>query len=87
MFSAATGKSTVVMYRRWMKKIIPEHLTDPRIRAIQRNGRVVVHYSLEDLAAGLVGESVDGINGYSPASATELMEDIVLYASHLGVVE
>ena len=39
---------------------------------------LAVIFSREDLSAGLVGEPVDGITGYSPASATELMTNILL---------
>ena len=49
--------------------------------AIQINGRIAIFYSREDLA-GLVGEPVDGVTGYTPASATELMTDIILYVTH-----
>ena len=38
-------------------------------------------YSREDLSGGLVGEPVDGIVGYDPATATAIMRNILLYAS------
>jgi len=36
-----------------------------------------VIYSREDLSVGLVGQAVDGIVGYSPATATSLMTRIL----------
>lgn len=50
----------------------------PRVQAIEKNGRVVLYYSREDLSAGLVGQPVDGIIGYEPASATEIMSRILV---------
>jgi hypothetical protein len=40
-----------------------------------------VIYSAEDLSTGLVGQQVDGINGYTPACATEIMRRLVLNLS------
>ena len=42
------------------------------------HGRAVL--SNEDVAAGLVGQQVDGIVGYAPATATSLAEHVVRYA-------
>ena len=53
----------------------------PQLRGITINGRIAVFFSREDLSAGLVGEPVDGIAGYSPATASELMTNLLLYAS------
>ena len=41
------------------------------------NGKLAVIYSPEDLSGGLVGQPVDGINGYDPATATLLMTRIL----------
>jgi len=40
-----------------------------------------VIYSREDLSVGLVGQEIDGVIGYSPATATKLMARILKYAS------
>jgi hypothetical protein len=56
-------------------------LNVPRLRGIEKGGRIKVFYSAEDLSAGLVGEPVDGILGYSPEAATDIMRGIVAYAS------
>jgi hypothetical protein len=49
-----------------------------RLMAITRNGRPAVLFSTLDITAGLVGNSVDGVNGYAPKSAGELMSNIVM---------
>jgi hypothetical protein len=56
----------------------------PRVQAITRSGRVVLYYSREDLSAGLVGQPVDGIIGYEPGSATEIMSRILLATAQRG---
>jgi hypothetical protein len=64
----------------------------PRLRGIEIGGRLAVIFSGEDLSAGLVGNPVDGINGYAPlaakgsdgklrAGASEIMSNILLYAA------
>ena len=54
---------------------------DPKLQAIERDGRYVIIYSREDLSAGLVGQAVDGIIGYDPATATAIMTRLLYYAS------
>jgi hypothetical protein len=56
-------------------------LKSPQLRGIKIKDRVAVIYSKEDLSGGLVGQPVDGIVGYEPATAGELMSRIILYAS------
>ncbi len=53
----------------------------PRLQGVERGGRLVIIYSREDLTAGLVGQAVDGIIGYDPATATSLMTRILDYAA------
>ena len=43
--------------------------------------RVAVFFSREDLSAGLVGNDVDGILGYTPDTATAIMRNVLLYAA------
>jgi hypothetical protein len=57
------------------------NLTTPRLRALTINGRPAVFFSAEDLSCGIVGMPVDGIYGYDPASATALVEKLVLFAN------
>jgi Domain of unknown function (DUF4159) len=52
----------------------------PRLCGMQINGRIAVYFSAEDISVGLVGQSVDGIVGYDPDTATALMERMLLNA-------
>jgi hypothetical protein len=70
-----------VTFRNFAKKNLVGRLNVPRIFGIDSGSRIAVFYSAEDLSAGLVGEDVDGILGYTPQSATELMRNLVLYAA------
>lgn len=56
-----------------------------KLRGMNVGKRAAVFFSREDLSAGLVGEPVDGILGYDPATATALMEGMLLYAQSGGV--
>jgi len=78
------AKIDAVTYRDYYKGKVVGKLKTPRLFGIERNGRIAVFYSREDLTAGMVGEPVDGIAGYSPESATALMRNIVLYGA-LGI--
>jgi hypothetical protein len=72
---------TKVDYRRFARRNLIGSLKAPHIRGIEVNGRTAIFFSREDLSAGMVGEQVDGIYGYDPASATALMRNLVLYAA------
>ena len=54
-------------------------LHGPQLRVMTINHRPAVIYSREDLSAGLVGEPIDGITGYDPATATAIMRNLVIY--------
>jgi hypothetical protein len=43
------------------------------------NHKLIAIVSDEDLSGGLVGYSIAGLNGYSPASAMELMRNLILW--------
>ncbi|HEY2588767.1 MAG TPA: DUF4159 domain-containing protein, partial [Tepidisphaeraceae bacterium] len=68
-------------YRPWARQNSVGALKQPRIKGITIGDRVGVFLSRDDLSAGLVGEPVDGIIGYSPETATAIMRNIVLYAT------
>ena len=59
-------------------------VSSPRLTAVQSNGRIVAFLSREDLSGGLVGQPVDGIAGYAPETATELMRNMLVYAATDG---
>ena len=54
---------------------------DPKIEGVRVGNRIGVFFSRHDISAGLVGEPVDGIFGYDSATATKLMQAMLLYAS------
>ncbi len=49
-----------------------------RLKGLKFRKKWAVIYSAEDLSTGLVGQQVDGVNGYTPACATEIMRRLVL---------
>ncbi len=53
----------------------------PRLRGAEVNNKLAIIYSPEDLSVGMVGQAVDGIIGYTPASSAALMKAVVVYAS------
>jgi hypothetical protein len=67
-------------YRAWARQNSVGALKGPRMRGINVGNRIGVFASRDDLSAGLVGEPVDGIVGYSPDSATDIMRNIILYS-------
>jgi hypothetical protein len=83
---SAGGKTTEVAYRAFAKRIVGSSRT-PRLKTIEVSKRVGVFFSAEDLSEGLVGQAVDGIFGYEPASATDLMRNMVMFASGGGTAK
>ena len=69
-----------VRYRSFARAALGR-LTAPRLKAITVDGRPAVYYSREDLSAGLVGEDVDGVIGYDPPTATNIMAGILMAAA------
>jgi len=51
----------------------------PRLKSVSVKGRMVAILSADDLTAGMVGYPTDGIVGYSAASATDLIRNIILW--------
>jgi hypothetical protein len=49
-----------------------------QLRGLRVQDRLAIIYSKEDLSVGLVGQPIDGVVGYDPATATELMTRILL---------
>jgi hypothetical protein len=70
-------------YRPFTRKIVGT-LRGPQVKVIKVNDRPAVYYSREDLSAGLVGQPVDGIIGYSPTSATAIMRNLLLLGGGVG---
>jgi hypothetical protein len=81
LFGSGDSKMKEVAYRNFARKTLTGGLNAPRLRGITIGNRLAVVYSPEDLSVGLVGQPIDGIYGYDPKSATELMTRII---SHLS---
>ena len=70
------GKPMPIDYRTFARAKLGA-LRGPQLRGVTVDGRLGVIYSREDLSVGLVGQPVDGIIGYDPATATRLMANIL----------
>ncbi len=79
LYDSAGADKPEVAYRVFARTRIGE-LNVPRLRGIRFGQRLGVIFSPEDLSTGLVGQSVDGIIGYAPQSATALVRAIILYS-------
>jgi hypothetical protein len=49
-----------------------------RLKGIETDGKLQILYSSEDLSTGLVGAPTDGILGYDPATATDVLRRVIL---------
>ena len=67
-------------YRNFARGKRVGRLNTPRLAAVEAGGRVVAFFSREDLSGGLVGQPVDGILGYAPQTATEIVRNVLVYA-------
>ncbi len=79
---ALYAKSEFKLDEPYFRRFALDHVADRKhfqLRGITLNKRIAVFFSREDLSAGLVGEEVDGINGYTPANATALMAAVLTY--------
>mgnify|MGYP005839644419 CR=1 FL=1 len=75
--SATTRAASFIEYRRFARSRVGA-MNDVRLKGVRFSKRWAIVYSPEDLSVGLVGHRVDGIYGYAPATATELMRRIVV---------
>lgn len=67
-------------YRTFARESLPHGTKKPMIRGIKFGNKIRVFYSHLDISGGLVGENVDGIYGYDPQTATDLMSAMIRYA-------
>ena len=70
-------KIATVEYRPFARKALGTGLKTPRLRGIEVKGRTAVFFSREDLSTGMVGEPIGGVLGYSPASATAIVQHVL----------
>jgi hypothetical protein len=80
-YNLAGMKIDNVTYRNFARRSVVGNLKQPRIRGIEQGGRIALFYSPDDLTEGLVGQPVDGVIGYVPDVATEIMRNIIVFAS------
>lgn len=80
VFSDPQWKVDEIHFRAFARQALVGKTTEPRSAILTDAQRVGVFYSREDLSAGLVGEQVDGIFGYSPQTAAQMMESMILYS-------
>lgn len=81
VFNQPGHRITEFTYRAWSRLRSHGSVKEPRVRGIAVGSRIGVFYSPEDLSVGLVGQPVDGIDGYSPETATAIMTNILLYSA------
>ncbi len=77
LYTAGGYKLKPIVYRSFARNKLGQIRT-PQIRGMKVNGRWAILFSREDLTAGLVGQSVDGIVGYDPETSAALMKRMIL---------
>ncbi len=70
---------TQLQWRHFVRKT-PGKSARLALRGIEIGGKVRVFFSPADLSVGLVGQPVDGIDGYEPHMALSIMQNAALYA-------
>ncbi len=81
IYTIPDAKITDVSFRTFARSKLSGETRNPRLRAVTVGNRAAVIYSREDMSGGIVGNEIDGVLGYSPKTATELMRNVLLYAS------
>lgn len=81
LFSASGKPVGEVTYRPFARGRVAAGTRNPQLRGINIDGRLAIIFSEEDLSGGLVGQSVDGIAGYTVDSATSLMKSVLMFAN------
>ena len=81
VYKAGGDRADPFRFRPTAMKALAGKSKSARLQGIEVKGRVAVIYSREDLTGGMVGQSVDGIVGYDPESATDLVGSILAYVA------
>jgi len=79
VFNMTGGAIKTFTYRSFAKSTVGS-VHGPLLASITMNNRPVVYYSRLDLSGGIVGQPTDGITGYDPATATAIMNNLVIAA-------
>ena len=77
LLTGVDGKPITPQYRDFALNALGPLAKAFQLRGLTVNGHLGVVYSPQDLSVGLVGEPVDGIIGYTPAQATELVRRVI----------
>jgi hypothetical protein len=83
VYTVPASKLTEVGYRTFARTQLG-NTRAPRLRIITIQNRPAVFFSKEDLSTGLVGQSVDGVYGYDPKTATQIAANVILLATGEG---
>lgn len=78
LFSAGGKAMESFDYRATARQMLG-NLDGPRLKGVTIGDRLAVIHSREDLSAGLVGQRVAGIIGYTPETVSALMARILLH--------
>ena len=81
VYAGPAGPIATFAYRSFARANLVGSNHAPLLAAATVAGRPAVYYSRVDLSAGLVGEPVDGVIGYDPATATEIVRHVLLSAA------
>jgi hypothetical protein len=73
-------KLGTAQYRQTAEEKLKVELKMPRLRGIERDGKLVAILSPQDISTALVGHTVDGVVGYRPEYATKLMVNLLTFA-------
>ncbi|MCD4824786.1 MAG: DUF4159 domain-containing protein [Phycisphaerae bacterium] len=75
---------TKVRYRRQLaKRMLPSERNRPRLQAVYVKGRPTLIFSVEDLAAGIIGYPLLDLAGYHPDDAKRIMTNILCHAAKI----
>ena len=80
VYNLPNEKIETAGFRLFARESLPRGTKTPVIRGITFGKNVRVFYSHLDISGGLVGEPVDGVYGYDPQTATQLMSAMIRYA-------
>ena len=70
-----------VRYRPYAQQVFAAHETTPRLRGLVIDGQPRVLFSREDISQALLDQPCWGVAGYSPATARQLMANILCHAA------
>ncbi len=79
IYTAGSLKAPEFRYRTFAQALVGLS-TAPRVHGAKVGERYGLLYSADDLSAGLVGNEVDGVRGYTPATATQIVIRFLRYA-------